>query len=137
MEPRYYLPSGEEVARGSFNRHHIFYPRYSYTSPAERRLRNLSGFIIPMSIPVHRDLHANVLHPPKPSANLIGLMTELYYDLPTEFSDYELFAEQVDYLGSLATTTTNIGLGREAGKLHSNLSAQAEYLHVGRVTHGA
>jgi hypothetical protein len=49
-------------------RHHIFSPKRDYSTQLERRFRCQSGLIIPgVHLMVHKQLHYEVPHPPKPT----------------------------------------------------------------------
>ena len=53
------------------NQHHLFFNKSYYKSRLEKQFRTHSALVIPMELQVHRDLHAEVPPPPKPSARLI------------------------------------------------------------------
>ena len=50
--------------------HHIYWIEKHYRSSEERLFRNLGGHTLKLYIPAHKDLHANVEPPPKPSKQL-------------------------------------------------------------------
>lgn len=58
----------------AYDRHHIFWEKRRYTTPIEKRVRNMGAFIIRMNLVDHRELHANTFPPPK-------LAQEEYHDL--------------------------------------------------------
>lgn len=68
-----------------YNNHHVFWEKKSYTTPIERRVRNMGCFVIRMNITAHQELHANVSPPPKPEPqhlhNLYNFMQEHTYEL--------------------------------------------------------
>jgi hypothetical protein len=49
------------------NTHHVFFERRWYKTPLERKLRQHRGFVIPMEVSNHSELHANVAPPEKPN----------------------------------------------------------------------
>jgi hypothetical protein len=49
------------------NNHHVFSERRWYKSPLERKLRQHKGFVIPMEVLAHSELHANLPPPEKPN----------------------------------------------------------------------
>lgn len=52
------------------NRHHVWYPRHSYKTPIEKTLRLHPAFVVLGSAQRHRELHANVIEPPKLSSEV-------------------------------------------------------------------
>ena len=58
---------------GETSRHHILSPRSAYTTPLECKLRNHRGMVVPGVPNVdHKDMNANLPHPPKPTRDLIA-----------------------------------------------------------------
>ena len=51
--------------------HHLLYTKAWYKSPLEKAIRNHEGLVFPMFRPVHKDLHAECLPPPKPTREII------------------------------------------------------------------
>lgn len=49
------------------DRHHIWFPRREYTTPLERRFRQLPCNIIRMDAQAHKLLHLNMQPPRKPA----------------------------------------------------------------------
>lgn len=62
------------------SRHHISWRRADYRTPLERQYRNHRGLIVPnVPNPDHRELHANIAPPPKPTQDLMaGALARLY-----------------------------------------------------------
>lgn len=55
--------------------HHSFFPRRDYQTPLEKSLRRNPAFIVQVPVMWHKDLHANVMNPPKLPPELIyGLL---------------------------------------------------------------
>ena len=67
------------------NNHHVWFERKHYKTPIERHVRNMGAFIIRANAIDHRELHANVLPPPKPDHDqlndLYQFMQEHTYQL--------------------------------------------------------
>jgi len=63
-----------DKAPATYNSHHVFWTRKEYTTPIQRRVRNMGAYIIRVNIDNHQELHANLLPPPK-------LVSEEYHDL--------------------------------------------------------
>jgi len=53
------------------SRHHVFFNRSYYKSRLEKQFRTHKALVIPMDVQIHKDLHAEVPPPPKPSPRLI------------------------------------------------------------------
>lgn len=52
------------------NSHHLWYQRSQYRKCHEKRFRNTPGFVVPTTVPVHNQLHAELFYgPPKPKKN--------------------------------------------------------------------
>ncbi len=67
------------------NSHHVFFERKNYTTPIERRVRNLGAFIIRGNAVDHQNMHLYVPPPPKPDGeqlhDLYKFMQEHTYQL--------------------------------------------------------
>lgn len=86
-----------------FNAHHTHWNRAWYTTSLEKTLRSHEGLVVPMYLQDHKDLHANIMAPPKPDkATILGALSMLD-DLPqTVLSNPpECIAELAEYYGSL------------------------------------
>jgi len=67
-----------------WNVHHLFWQRASYKTPLEKRLRNHRLVKTALYQDVHKELHAELLPPPKPNAELIcGMLLVLNELEPT------------------------------------------------------
>jgi len=62
--------------------HHALWTRTSYKTSLEKALRNHQGLIVPLLVPVHKELHARIDPPPKPDKRLIIGSLEMLDDLP-------------------------------------------------------
>lgn len=113
--------SGELHERGEVNHHHVWFNRRRYTSPLDKKFRNLGGFVLPTLLQPHRELHAAVPPPQKPDARLMratiqfaaGIRNENVYD---------------QYL-SLATFLED----RAPDRIVENLQAQTPFILEGQV----
>lgn len=124
--------TGEIVGDNSVDCHHAFFCRNKYKTPQEKQFRQLGGLVLPILITVHRELHSNIPPPPKPSPDLMRLITE-YAD--NDYHDtYEAFSEIAWYIGDLANSATSQQLAEEAFAIHQNLIDQSAYIAEGRVT---
>ena len=52
-----------------YNCHHLMYPRRDYSTPLEKQFRR--QLILPVDIEVHRELHALLKPPTKPSREIM------------------------------------------------------------------
>jgi len=96
----------ERLAK-NVNRHHAFYQGREYKKNSIlNRLRNHQGFIIPMSLFDHRDLHRDLFSVPKPSLEAAeGLLSHIgHYDSQSERTDYLDMA--INYLRESNPATT-------------------------------
>lgn len=66
-----------------WNIHHALWQRASYKSPLEKRLRNHPLLKTPVYKDVHKDLHAELCPPPKPTPELICGMLLVLNELET------------------------------------------------------
>lgn len=125
-------PDGRVLYSAECSRHHIASERRWYQTPTEKKYREMSGMVLHLANQPHRDLHANVGPPPKPSPDL---MRDIYLHGRTrEYVDqYDLFRQVANYVGLIA----EVGTGQrqeEAIPLYENLIAQATYVELGRLT---
>lgn len=59
----------------NFNHHHVWFNRCEYKEPIAHQFREFEGFVVPMLKVVHKELHDDVLPPPKPSEEqMIGCL---------------------------------------------------------------
>lgn len=124
-------PEGRVLYRAELSDHHIWFPRREFHTPTEKKLRAMGGMIVRLANQPHRDLHANVGPPPKPSPDL---MRDIYLHGRTrEYVDqYDLFRQVANYVGLIA----EVGTGQrqeEAAILHENIVQQAGFIELGRV----
>ena len=78
----------EKTPKG-INWHHTVWCRAWYKTCAEKNFRLHSGLIVPMHIPVHNELHANIPPPPKPTRESMLGATALLNDLSdTQLHNY-------------------------------------------------
>lgn len=75
------------MERGGVNNHHVFWQRRWYKTPLEKVLRSHRGLVIPLFEPVHNELHAQLLPPPKPSSRMIMGALEFLETLPATTLD--------------------------------------------------
>jgi len=133
-KPCYQLPDGEVLSRRQTNRHHIIFPEQRYKGRLERfEYRELSGFIIRMSIPIHKELHANVRPPIKPSNNTIRAIIAYSQLLDASSSPYENFLDIKSYVNHLSEYAKSDRIREESNKLHFSLTEQDYFISQGRV----
>lgn len=107
------------------NRHHAFFTRCWYKTPQERALRSHKGLIVPMWVPIHKDLHAEVQAPPKPNARVLAQSLHYLDSLPEVVTN-----DPVRCIGELAeylyTRTDKL-----AERIGENLAKQLVYIQEG------
>lgn len=103
------------------DRHHLWFERQAYTTRLERKLRMHRGFIIPVLIDTHRELHAHVPPPPQPNHHqAAALLQEIdQFDITPVHHAIELFEDWSHRNGIIA---------QNAGQIAENLQMQGEYL---------
>ena len=103
------------------NRHHVWFERGDYLTRFERRLRQHRGFIIPMLIEPHRELHANVPPPPKPNHHQTAALLDNIdqFDIAPVHHAIELFESWSEREGKIAQNALEIA---------ENLTMQGEYM---------
>lgn len=108
-----------------FNHHHALWNRVWYKTSLEKALRNHDGLVVPLLIPEHRELHANIDAPPKPDRRLIISSLEFLDDLPasTLTNEPETIAAYSEHLFAQRN-----GLATRIGK---NLVRQLVYIERG------
>ena len=108
-----------------FNSHHTFWTRASYKTSLEKALRNHDGLVVPLLVPVHRELHAHIDPPPKPDKRLIISSLEFLDDLPlsTLTNEPETISALAEHYSSLRN-----GLATRIGK---HLCRQLVYIERG------
>ncbi len=133
-KPRFSLPNGEVLPYEQTNNHHLLFPHHEYAGRFERKTyREMGGFIIRMSIPIHNDLHANVEPPIKPVPDLMYAMVEHNKLLDPLGTPFEKFQDMTNYLGYLSGFAANQQMREEADQLHANFVDQAVFINAGRV----
>lgn len=128
---RYRLSDGAIVPRQQVNRHHPFWEKGWYTPKEDRDFRSIGGLVIPLWIPVHDDIHSNVLPPPKPSKRLQEQVAE--YQRSLEGDVYDQFYQIAHFIGNVANTAWSDEKAHEALAINENLIAQSTYIERGRV----
>lgn len=125
-------PDGRVLYSAETSRHHVASERRWYTTPTEKKYREMSGLVLHLANQPHRDLHANVPPPPKPSPDF---MRDIYLHARNVVYDnqYDLFRQITNFVGYAAAE------GRpqrqdEAIPLYENLTAQGAYIELGRLT---
>jgi len=104
------------------NRHHLLYPKRQYRG-LQKELRQHPGLVIPgVWIPIHKQLHAELLPPPKPSHDLTT-------DLLNNLNNRSLTAP-LDGLKYTVEHLTNIER-EDTQKLATHLLKQLGYLVLG------
>lgn len=136
-EPRFILPSGETVPKSLTNRHHAFYESPNYTDGRLRRLRNTSGFIIRLHIPVHKELHQEVEPPIVPGPQLTRRLLQYSEQFDPRTSQIEKFSDYISYLGYLSGFGISEQVKEEAAQLHDNFVEQAEFIVKGLAVYHA
>ncbi len=130
---RYRLTDGSVVKKNAVNRHHVMHYARWYQTPTERLFRNIEGLVLPLYVPEHNELHANVPPPLKPTRPLMEQVTEYAHELYDD--PYEQFNKLVHFIGDIANSSWSCERADEAFRLHENLIAQAGYIELGRVEH--
>lgn len=131
---RYLTPEGRVLYRAETNKHHAVWKKDWYRSVFEKqKFREMAGFVLPLSITAHRDLHANVEPPKKPNQRL---MQGLYnYNRTVDVLDpYERFEHLTEFLGRLAMGSGNAANREDAYWLHNNFTQQLQFIEEGKLT---
>jgi len=113
--------SGELHAPGEVNNHHVWFNRRRYTSPLDKKFRNLGGFVLPTLIPPHKELHAEVPPPPKPHPSLMRATIQFASGMAHE-NVYDQFLELATFLED-----------RAPDRIVENLQAQTPFIMEGQV----
>jgi len=132
--PTWTTPDGRMLYKAETSRHHIFSERDWYRTPLQRKVRQMGGAVVQLANQPHRELHANVEHPPLVNPNL---MQDIYLHSRSRGYEtaYDLFYDIVEYVGWVANgsrqTQQNVD---DASRLHANLLEQAVFIELGRLT---
>lgn len=138
-EPRFYLPTGEELPKSETSRHHIF--TYEWDKGYHRRVRQMGSLSIRMHNPLHlpqypTSLHANVDHPITPH---MGVAKDIYEFMRSsreqDFDHLERLDHLVQHLGYLSFSSPRQRTQEEAGLLQENLKEQMVFIREGAVHH--
>ena len=108
-------------------RHHTFFERGWYTSPLDKVFRGYQGFVVPLPLEVHRDLHAIIKAPIKPNApTMRGILDTIEKYKP---EDHEaVLLHTVAFLEAKASRTENELDSRILQRIGSNLLSQCEIM---------
>lgn len=113
--------SGELHERGEVNNHHVWFNRRRYISPLDKKFRNLGGFVLPLLVPIHKDLHAEVPAPQKPEARVMRETIEFSAQIRHE-NPYDQFLKLATFLED-----------RVPDRIIENLQSQAPFILEGQV----
>lgn len=112
--------------------HHALYPRRIYHTANEKLLRRSEGLVLPLNIETHRELHANVECPQKPSKWLTERLIDFTHD-DYENNVYDKFYNIIQHLGNIANTNWSDERATEAYDLYANFINQYSYVRQGQV----
>lgn len=139
-EPRFYLPTGEEIPKSETSRHHLL--THEYDTGARRKLRQFGTMAVRMVNPLHlpqypTSLHANVDHPPLVSQHLSkDIYDFMKLQRETDFSQLERFDHLIQHLGFLSFSSPRDQIQEESALLQENLIEQMVFIREGAVHHG-
>jgi hypothetical protein len=122
---------GQLLERHSVNLHHAFWKRRDYKTDREKRFRNLKGLVLPLEVKWHRELHANLRPPQKPTVELMDHLIDFSQELDGDH--YVRFAKIAKEIIYIAETSSNYGLADIAQSIGSNLLLQTAYIDKGSV----
>lgn len=137
-KPKWFTDSeGRTLHESETNRHHLIHPKHVYLGKtALSGFRSTGGFVQRMTIPAHKELHANVRPPILINHNLrseiVKLQTpgEVQRLDPLERLDLTMeFLERMAIKSGVLTPNS-----RDAWDLLENLREQRTYVELGRVT---
>lgn len=116
---------GSNTVERGYNRHHCLWARNHYKTSLEKALRNHDGLVVPLLVPIHRELHAHIDPPPKPDKRLIMGSLEFLDDLllSTLTNEPDTIRAYSEYLFE-----QKMGLATRIGK---NLVRQLVYIDRG------
>lgn len=111
-----------------WNEHHIWYQRRNYKTGFEKNLRYHRGFVIPISILDHRELHANLfLGPPKPNKPQIeGLLQSLGVFTPVSGGRTAHIEQAIEFFDGHIDNQGD--MGDNALEIASHLESQLIYI---------
>ena len=106
--------------RRGLNYHHIWWTQrsYNYQNPIEEKFREHGAFVLPMIVPVHKELHDWIEPPPKPSP----------YQMYAILGDLALFKPRERTEGIYRAINTLNMLARIDGEPSENALQIAEHL---------
>lgn len=103
---------GADIPREAWNSHHVFFQRNRYKSALDKQFRSLGGLVLPLLIPVHRELHAHVSAPPKPDPELMRETIQFAKGIEGDY--YDRFLQLAEFLGANASCTVTRNLDKQA-----------------------
>lgn len=109
----------------TWNNHHVLHERGWYNTPQRRLLRNHQGLVVPMEVGIHKELHANIEPPVKPTARVVDASLCYLDSLPDRVLNNPLRA--VEALSEFLYSRTD----RVAERIGENLAKQLIYLQDG------
>lgn len=129
----YQTPEGEPIERSEVNRHHVAFPKRNYNTRLEKQYRSMAGMILPQLITDHRELHAHIRPPKKPSFQLMRHAVSFNEAIDTMADDYEQFEQMVEFFEDFSGMSSRITEAREARSIAENLGLQRAFILRGRV----
>ena len=121
--PRYSDVYGELHGAREVNNHHVIHTRRKYCSPLEKKYLQVAGFVVPLLISVHKNLHAEVAPPIKPHPDIMRATVQYAATLDRHESVYDRFINITDRLEALDAPH----------RLVDNLRMQAPFILEGQV----
>lgn len=139
-EPRFYLPTGEELPKSETSRHHLF--GFEYEKGSHRRLRMNGRCVVRMANEYHlpqyeTSLHANVPPPIVPQMGLAQEMNDfMNHQRETDINPLERMEHLIQYLGYLSFSSPRPRVREESALIQDNLMEQMVFIRKGAVHHG-
>jgi hypothetical protein len=132
-EYRWRNSDGRLLKKSEVNLHHVAHNRAWYKSKVETRYRNMGGFILPMEVSWHDELHASVKPPLKPKRPLMDMAIEYGSFMDSE-NVYTRFNEFVSFFIDVSNNATRPNVADQALRIGNNLQLQQAFVEKGSVT---
>lgn len=110
-----------------FNRHHVWHERKWYRSGLDKDFRTYPGFVITMPVQDHKELHAAINPPIKPSPMLMHIVLDALRRDNVDLTD--TIPATLEVLATQAERSYN-GDSQLIKRIGANLLAQSEFIVV-------
>lgn len=126
-------PEGRLVERSSVNRHHVSWANRNYKTQTEKRYRNMAGMVLPLLVTEHRELHAHIKPPPKPSHALMQHAIAFNSAIDMRTDVYGQFEQMIEFFADIGDMSQRVSESKTSRAIAANFVLQEAFVSKGQV----